>query len=370
MSMRQQVEKLFAAGAVNINGSEPWDIQVKDDRFYARILAEASFGLGESYVDDWWDCGQIDAMITRLLRCNIQSRLKPSFTLLSQIIYSKVINLQSKRRAFQIGEVHYDLGNDLYQAMLDRRLTYTCGYWQEATNLDQAQEAKLDLVCRKIGLKSGQRILDIGCGWGSFAKFAAENYGVSVVGITVSKEQVKLGQELCRNLPIELQLLDYRHVNGQFDHIVSLGMFEHVGHKNHRTFFEVVRRCLKNEGLFLLHTIGANRSYTINDPWINKYIFPNSLVPSAKHITSATEGLFVMEDWHNFSVYYDQTLMAWHQNFQAHWSELSEHYDQRFKRMWQYYLLVCAGAFRARVQHVWQIVFSKHGIPGIYQSIR
>lgn len=249
-------------------------------------------------------------------------------------------------------------------------MVYTCGYWKNAKDLDEAQEAKLDLVCRKIGLASGQRVLDIGCGWGSFAKFAAENYGAQVVGITVSKEQVRLAQERCAGWPVEIRLQDYRAMRETFDRVISLGMFEHVGYKNYRTYFEVARRCLKEDGLFLLHTIGGNVSAKSTDPWIDKYIFPNSMIPSAAQIAKAAEGLFVMEDWHNFGADYDKTLLAWYQNVESHWLELSTRYDERFHRMWRYYLLSCAGSFRVRVNQLWQIVYSKQGVQGGYTAIR
>ena len=239
--------------------------------------------------------------------------------------------------------------------------------------MDSAQEAKLDLVCRKIGLKPGMTVLDIGCGWGSFAKYAAEKYGAHVTGITVSKAQVELGKKLCKGLPVKFQLIDYRGVKGKYDRVVSLGMFEHVGYKNYRRYMEVVHRCLKDNGLFLLHTIGGNVSAKANDAWTEKYIFPNSLSPSASQLTKAYEGLFVMEDWHNFGIYYDKTLMAWHNNFNKGWEKLrekNEKYDERFKRMWNYYLLSCAGSFRARNIQLWQIVLSKNGVSGGYKSIR
>ncbi|MFA6389957.1 MAG: cyclopropane fatty acyl phospholipid synthase, partial [Patescibacteria group bacterium] len=240
----------------------------------------------------------------------------------------------------------------------------------EAKNLDEAQEAKLDLVCKKIGLKSGQRILDIGCGWGSFVKYAAEKYGVSAVGVTVSKEQAELAKKLCAGLPIEILLTDYRNITGEFDHIVSLGMFEHVGYKNYRAYFEVVARHLKDSGLFLLHTIGRNFSAKVTDAWTEKYIFPNSMLPSIKQIGEAIEGLFVMEDWHNFGTDYDKTVIAWLENFNQGWENLKEKYGERFYRMWTYWLYSSQVAFRVRKMQVWQIVLSKKGVPGGYRSIR
>lgn len=368
--LRVQTEQLLEGTDIEINGDRPWDIQVHDERLFARVLSEGSLGFGEAYMDGWWDCEALDEMVTRVLRQNIRSKIKPGAALLWDALHARLINRQSKQRSFEVGERHYDIGNDLYQIMLDKRMTYTCAYWLKVSNLDEAQEAKLDLVCRKMGLKTGDRVLDIGCGWGSFAKFAAERYGVSVVGITISKEQVKLGQELCQGLPIEIRLQDYRELNERFDHIVSLGMFEHVGYKNYREYFKVVQRCLKADGLFLLHTIGGNKSSTTSDPWILKYIFPNSMLPSATQIAQAAEGLCVMEDWHNFSADYDKTLMAWNQNIESHWSELGDKYDERFQRMWRFYLLSCAGSFRSRMNQLWQIVYSKNGVMGGYESVR
>ena len=364
------IRQALKTADIEINGLRPWDLQVKNEAFYGRVLREGSLGFGEAYMDGWWECEQLDELICRLMSHDIKGQLKPNFAVMRDALLAVLTNRQNKKRAFQIGEAHYDAGNDLYKAMLDKRLVYTCGYWKDAKSLDEAQEAKLDLVCKKIGLKAGQKVLDIGCGWGSFAKFAAEKYDAQVVGITVSREQKQLADELCKGLPVEIRLQDYREVDEKFDHIISLGMFEHVGYKNYRAYMEMARRCLKDEGIFLLHTIGGNKSVHSTDPWIEKYIFPNSMLPSAAQITRAAEGLFVMEDWHNFGAYYDKTLMAWAANFEAHWPKLKEHYGERFFRMWRFYLLSCAGLFRARDIELWQIVYSPKGVQGGYQSIR
>lgn len=382
---KKKAEKLLASSDIKIGGDRPGDIIVKDERFYRRVILGGSLGLGEAYLDGWWDCKQLDVFFHKVLRANLDKQIglwwKKFFFTLANII----TNYQSKTRAFVVGEKHYDIGNDLYKAMLDKHMTYTCGYWtpstgsldktqdksgQAAKTLEEAQEAKLDLICRKLNLQKGQRILDIGSGWGSFAKYAAEKYGVSVVGITISKEQMALAQKLCVGLPVEFRLQDYRDVNEKFDHIVSIGMFEHVGYKNYRTYMQVVERCLKDGGLFLLHTIGGNKSVVATDPWIDKHIFPNGMLPSIKQISGAVENLFVVEDWHNFGVDYDKTLMAWHANFNAHWPEFKDKYSERFYRMWNYYLLSCAGAFRARKNQLWQIVLSKNGVEGGYNIMR
>lgn len=364
------IENLLAVADVRINGDRAWDIQVHDERFYEAVLRGGDLAFGESYMAGWWDSRSVDELVAHITLHDIQKqvRITPHTVLL--YLSSVLRNTGSKSRSFQVGEKHYDAGNDLFERMLDKRMVYTCGYWRHAKDLDEAQEAKLDLVCRKLGLKPGQRILDIGCGWGSFAKFAAEKYGVSVVGVTVSAEQVKLGHKLCEGLPVEIRLQDYRDVEGEFDHIVSLGMFEHVGYKNYATYMKVAHDHLKDGGLFLLHSIGSNISETHTSPWINKYIFPNGMLPSIAQIGRSIEKKFVMEDWHNFGADYDTTLMAWFENFDKHWPEISEKYSKQFYRMWKYYLLACAGTFRSRKIELWQIVLSKKGVPGGYESVR
>ncbi|MFH1405062.1 MAG: cyclopropane fatty acyl phospholipid synthase [Patescibacteria group bacterium] len=369
MDVKKAAEDILASVNIQINGGRPWDICVKDDRFFSRVIQQGSLGLGESYMDGWWKCERLDEFFTKILTDDVRNKIKKHWPVIVQAILAGLFNQQRPSKAFEIGQKHYDVGNDLYKAMLDKRMVYTCGYWAGAENLDQAQENKLNLVCKKIGLKAGDRVLDIGCGWGSFAKYASENYGVEVVGITVSKEQLELGQENTKGLPVELRLQDYRDITGEFDHVVSLGMFEHVGYKNYRTYMEVVHRVLKDDGMFLLHTIGGLKSGRTTDPWIAKYIFPNSMLPSMKQIASAIEGLFVVEDWHSFGADYDKTLMAWHQNISNAWPK-NNRYDERFRRMWSYYLLASAGSFRSRKNQLWQIVMHKHGIKGGYQSIR
>ncbi|RJQ22255.1 cyclopropane fatty acyl phospholipid synthase [Candidatus Woesearchaeota archaeon] len=365
---RKTAQELLLRAGVKINGGNSWDIQVNNPDFYRRVLAGGSLALGESYMDGWWDCRNLDEFFTRIFRAELEKKVS-TWSLLIPYLKASILNLQSRSRAFHIGKVHYDIGNDLYETMLDKRMTYTCGYWKDAKTLEDAQDAKLDLVCRKIGLKKGDRVLDIGCGWGSFAKYAAEKYGAKVTGITVSKEQAVLARKRCKGLPVTVRLQDYRDVDGQFDHIISLGMFEHVGYKNYRAYMEVAHRCLKDGGLFLLHTIGGNLSVKATDAWIDKYIFPNSLLPSVKQIAASIEGLFVMEDWHNFGADYDRTLMAWFKNFDDGWQNLKSSYDERFYRMWKYYLLACAGTFRARKNQLWQIVLSKKGVAGGYVRI-
>jgi cyclopropane-fatty-acyl-phospholipid synthase len=365
-SARSILEELLAPLDVRINGTRPWDVRVHQPAFYERVLARGSLGLGESYMDGWWRCDALDQLFDKVLRARLDRNIKKDVRILWAALKARLTNAQSRSRAFVIGERHYDIGNRLFTVMLDKRMNYSCGYWADAKNLDEAQKAKLDLICRKLQLAPGMTLLDIGCGWGGFARWAAEQYGVRVRGITVSRKQVAFAAEYCNGLDVDISLCDYRDLDASFDRIVSIGMFEHVGAKNYRRYLEVVRRCLKPDGLFLLHTIAGNTSVGTTDPWMGKYIFPNSMLPSARQICAAAEGLLVLEDWHSFGQYYDPTLISWHRNFTCNWEAIKHLYDDRFYRMWTYYLLSCAGSFRARRNQVWQIVFSRDGLRGGY----
>jgi cyclopropane-fatty-acyl-phospholipid synthase len=369
---RDFIADLLSLADVKINGDRPWDIQVHDERLYSRVLSGGSLALGESYMDAWWDVKSLDQFFYRILGADLDQKVRGFKNIVWLGLRAVVTNMQAKRRAYNIGEKHYDIGNDLYQAMLDKRMNYSCAYWTGAENLDGAQEAKLELSCRKLGLEPGLSVLDIGCGWGAFARYAAEKHGARVTGITVSKEQVALANQLCRGLPVEIRLQDYRSLDGRFDRLVSIGMIEHVGYKNYRTYMKIANRILADDGLFLLQTIGSSTSGIRGDAWMDKYIFPDGMLPSPAYLTKAAEGLLVLEDWHSFGTHYDKTLMAWHANFVGNWDKISRNpkYDQRFFRMWGYYLLSCAGAFRARKNQLWQIVFSKKGVPGGYESRR
>lgn len=369
LQIQEFVQNCLNKAGVAIDGPNPWDIQVRDPRFFERVMADGCLGLGEAYMESWWDSERVDECVYRLCTSGVAHKYENKWSALWHKLQAFAFNLQSKKRSFVVGEQHYDLGNDLFEKMLDKRMTYSCAYWKDASNLDDAQEAKLELICRKLHLQPGMKILDIGCGWGSFSKYAAEKYQAHVTGITISRQQLQLGKQMCEGLPVELLLQDYRDVAGSFDRVVSIGQMEHVGYKNYREYFRIVRRCLKENGLFLLHTIGNNVSVRYGDPWTVKYIFPNGMSPSIKQLSAAFEGIFQMEDWHNFGVYYDKTLLAWQRNFAAHWQELRHKYDERFYRMWNYYLFSCAGAFRARELQLWQIVLSKDGILGGYARI-
>ena len=315
---------------------------------------------------------QLDEFFNRVLRADLNYRLGGLQRLreLGTALLNRTVNRQSTRRAFEVGERHYDIGNDIFAAMLDPEMTYSCAYWASADDLEQAQRDKLDLICRKLELRPGDRLLDIGCGWGALAAHAARAYGARVYGVTISQEQLAAARERCAGLPVEIALLDYRDIQGHYDKVVSVGMFEHVGVRNYRTFFDTAGRLLRDSGLLLLHTIGCDRTSAITDAWIDHYIFPNGHLPSARELADALEGRFLIEDWHNFGPDYDRTLMAWLSNFEHAWPGLRARYGERFYRMWTYYLMSTAGFFRSRQGQLWQLVLSKRSRTLTYRSVR
>jgi cyclopropane-fatty-acyl-phospholipid synthase len=371
---QRELIDLLQLADIRVNGNRPWDMQVHRPQTFQRVLAQGSLGLGESYVDGWWDCARLDEMICRALRAGLAERVRDP----ARVLYglkARFVNLQSVRRAWRVGREHYDIGNDLFTAMLDPTLSYSCAYWADADTLEAAQQAKLDLICRKLGLAPGMRLLDIGCGWGGLMRFAAEHYGVQCVGLTVSRAQAELGTGLNAQVargPLPcFEFADYRQFNRdgklKFDRIASVGMFEHVGQRNYQAFFDVARRSLSDDGLLLLHCIGKNQRDRAVDPWIERYIFPNGAIPSIAEITATSEPFFVLEDLHNFGADYDRTLMAWHQRFERAWPSLQPKYGDRFYRIWRYYLLACAGSFRARSNQLWQIVYAPRGVANGYR---
>ncbi|MGE0400335.1 MAG: cyclopropane fatty acyl phospholipid synthase [Kofleriaceae bacterium] len=362
------VRELFELADIQINGTRnhPGDITVHDPRFYERTLRDASIGFGESYMEEWWETDALDVTIDKIMRANLKEKIQGSWKLKALTVKAVLLNLQAKTRSGASVEAHYDIGNDLYTRMLDERMVYTCAYYGSgAKTLQEAQNAKLDLVARKVGLQPGMRVLDLGCGWGGMASWAAEKYGCSVIGVTLSKDQVALGNEMWgpkgKKLDVELRLCDYRDVTGTFDRVISIGMMEHVGPKNHRDMLSVMHARLKPDGVALIHTIGNNRSLRHGTPFIEKYIFPNAVAPSLAQMARAMEGLFVPEDMHNIGPDYDPTLMAWWDNFDRTYSEISHRYDRRFYLMWKFYLMAAAGASRSRDGQLYQVVMTKTG---------
>jgi cyclopropane-fatty-acyl-phospholipid synthase len=352
---------LLACADIRINGDRPWDIQVHDRRFFSRVLTSGTLGLGESYMHGWWDCDALDEMCCRAIRAGLEKRFAFRLPNVWALFTALLANQQTPRRSRKVGRVHYDLSNDLFEAMLDPNMQYSCALFADRDDLASAQLRKLDWICERLLLRPGLRLLDIGCGWGGLARHAARHYGCHVIGITISREQFRYAQHWCRGLDVEIQLRDYREVTERFDRVVSVGMVEHVGYKNYGSYMRAAAHSLGNDGLFLCQGICGQFSRVHADPWIKRYIFPNSMLPSLARLTRAAEGVFIVEDIKNIGPNYDPTLLAWEENFRRAWPRFADRYGERFRRMWRFYLLSCAGAFRARSLNVFSILFSKEG---------
>ena len=354
--------------------SEP----VFDHKARRRIQREGIFGLGETYEDGLWSTDRLDEYLTKVFTSEAP-RISPFVwtRMILAALDKRMFNRQSGRGAFNIGEKHYDLGNDLFRSMLDRSMSYTSGYWASAETLEEAQVAKLDLICRKLALQPGQHILDIGCGWGNFAEHAAQHYGARVTGVTVSKEQAEFARKRCGNLPVEIRLQDYREVHGSFDHVVSIEMIEAVGRKNLPAYYRVVDRCLRDGGLFVLQVISGNTLTRNSDRrldqfilWLVRYIFPDGYLPRTDELLPPRDTGLRVEDWHRYYDDYERTLLAWASQFNEHWDQISDQYDERFRRRWNFYLNGCAAIFRTQLIDVSQVVYTKGRTSTRYHPVR
>lgn len=368
---------ILEPAGIKINGKEVWDPQIKNDKIFGRIAKQQSLGLGEAYMDGWWECNNLEEFFYRILSSsmndkdnNLDGRPKGFFEGLIYRYMPLLVNQQTFKRSTKVAYEHYDVGNDVYDLMLGKDMQYTCAYWQESETLDEAQHNKLDLICRKLKLKPGMEVLELGGGFGGLARFMAKNYGCSVTVYNIAREQIKRAQELTAGLKVKIIESDYRNAMGVYDRVAAIGLAEHVGFKHYRTLMEKAYSCLKDKGLFIIQTNGSNNTMHHYEPWMEKYIFPNSMIPSAKQLSIASEGLFMMEDWHVMSGNYYKTLMAWYDNFVKEFHKIKDKYDERFYRMWCYYLLFSAASHRSRSVQLWQLVLSKNNVGVPYVSGR
>lgn len=352
---------LLARAGVAVGGGRPWDIRVSNREFYRRALTGGSLAVGESYADGWWEADRLDEVFHRIFKAGLHARFTPDPWNRWRTMAGRFLDFRTRVRCRKAAGVRDGLGNDLFQAMLGKRMSCTCAYWKDARSLDDAEDAKLELVCRKLELKPGMSVLDLGCGWGAFARYAAERHGVSVTGVNIAAEQVALGRELCKGLPVALRVQDYRDVRGRFDRVVSLGLMEQIGPRGCRAYMAAAAQCLKADGIALIHTIGRNVPASGGDPWFDGGVLPGGETPTLSRLAGAMEGHFVVEDVHNIGPHYDPTLLAWHDSLARRWPELRGKYGDRLYRTLKFSLLSAAGSFRARRSQLFQIVMTRPG---------
>jgi cyclopropane-fatty-acyl-phospholipid synthase len=371
-------ESLLSGSGVRVGGDRPWDIRVNRDRLYRRAL-RGSLGVGESYIDGDWDCEALDELFRRVLSSDARRYPLVRAAEGLKALQARFTNLQTKRRSRAVAEEHYDLDHRMYALFLGPWNQYTCCFFDGTDDLERAEVRKLELICDKLELRPGDRLLDIGCGWGGLAKYAAQVRGCEVTGISLSDQQIRYAVEYTKGLPVTIRKLDYRDLPASglapFDKISIVGMIEHVGYKNYATLMGVVHQMLKPDGLFLLHTIGNCERTQVVDPWIEKYIFRNSMAPAMSQLADAAEGRFVIEAWENYGQHYVPTLQAWYDRFNANWDRIralatAKPFDERFRRMWNYYLMSCKAAFEVEQLHLWQLVMTRRGSGrGVYRRV-
>ena len=377
---RKIIEVLCAQADVNINGQRPWDLRIHNQQFYDRVLGDGALGLGEAYMLGWWDSDDLFTFFKRILPvARAAGRKNAGWRTTLAFITAHIFNLQTRNQSRDLADAHYNISNELFENMLGPSMAYSCGYWAQADNLNAAQVSKHELICRKLQLRKGERLLDVGCGWGGFAKYAAEMYGVDVVGVTVAEEQAQYARMQCAGLPIDIVACDYREFDsskhgGRFDKVASIGMIEHVGYRNYPAFYNGVENALREGGLFLLHSIGSDVSMETADTWLTTYIFPGEVIPSIRQLGEAAEERFILHDLQNIGTHYTPTLRAWHDNFESYWSGAAVkavrpqvwRSEKVFYRMWRYYLLSCAADFAVGDSQVWQLVYAKGHLPDGY----
>jgi len=373
----------FLGRVATVDGLNQWDPQVRDDDFFGMVAGDGMLGLGNAYVKGYWECEDLFEFFCRAIRGGLLEFMADSPVMKALMTAYRTTNRQSQTQAKKNVVAHYDRGNDLFEAFLGKTMAYTCAVWdnpldlEEGETLDEAQERKLDRICQKLHLESGMRVLDIGCGWGPFMRYVAGHFEVEVVGITLSAEQIAYiekrngGFKHSGSLPIKAVLADFRTFDaGKFDRVLSIGMFEHVGRKNHEEYFKAVDRCLESDGLSLIHCFGkSDPRVPLIDPWTEKHIFPGMELPTVVDITTAMEGAFNLLDLEEMGQHYPKTLLAWSANFDCNWEQIS-HYGEEFRRMWRYYLLSCAAVFHVRKVLLWQVVFARKEDGQLYEPVR
>jgi cyclopropane-fatty-acyl-phospholipid synthase len=348
-------------------------LNVSDDSVWYDIITKANLGIAEGYMHGKIDVDPLPLFLSLLNDTSIGTRRKEKFDVLGMVIgaieaptqmMGWLFNLQTKELSSRVTKQHYDAGNDLYEVMLGPSMSYTCAYWKDAENLDQAQEAKFNLIMRKLELQPGMKVADLGMGWGTAAAYMHKHGKVNVTGVSLSEKQVEWAQNNLVKDGLRFIWSDYREhcedpdIVGTYDRIYSIGMFEHIGPKNYEPFFKCIKALLKPDGLAVVHTIGEPDFVAASDQFLEKYIFPGAVIPTLPMATKAFEHHFILEDFQNFGHDYSKTLAAWHVNSLKFFRENPNAYSPEFQRMWEYYLKMCEALFELRINQLWHFVLS------------
>ncbi len=344
---------------------------IKNPDFYDRVVRDGSLGMGESYMEGWWDAegDDIVSAIGIIISNQLEKTIRVSPSLMLSAASTKIFANVSRVRSKSNIQQHYDVGNDFYELFLDENMAYTCGYQKDPNDtIEDMQNQKHERVARKLGLKAGESMVDLGCGFGGMLRYGAKNFGIKGMGVTLSEGQYewanKKMQEEGLHDNIRVELKDYRDMTGTFDHVVSIGLAEHTWQRGYETFIGKISELLKEGGVGLVHTIGVTSPpHETTDAWINRYIFPDGRLPRLEELIEEMRraGLTVGHV-ENFKLHYAETLRHWKEKFnknRATIKAMAPEYNEEFLRMWDYYLQVCEAGFRYGELQLYQILFCK-----------
>lgn len=367
----QAVRKIVEVGGIP---DTMWNhIEILDKSAWTDIITKGNLGIAEAYMHNKLKVDPLPFFISVLNDTSIGTRRKEGTDYLGMVMQAVALptdlmglltNQQTRELSSRVTKQHYDAGNDLYEKMLGPSMSYTCAYWKDAKNLDEAQFNKMDLIRRKLELQPGMKVAELGMGWGTAANHMHKYGNVDVTGVSLSEQQVKWAQENLAKEGLRFIWSDYRdhcedpkHMH-TYDRVYSIGMLEHVGYKNYAPFFKCIKALLKPDGLAVVHSIGEPDFVSASDPFLDKYIFPGAVIPAMSTITAGFENDFILEDWQNFGFDYSLTLAAWNENANVFFKENPDKYTPEFQRMWEYYLKMCEALFVTRINQLWHFVLS------------
>jgi cyclopropane-fatty-acyl-phospholipid synthase len=360
--------RLLERCGLAINGPAARDPQIHDERVYARLLKNGSVGAGEAFMDGWWDARDLSGCLEAVLRADLDAQFRGAlFREKFRELRFQWLNRQTRELSRRVARDHYDLPFEFWRRMLGKTMQYSCAYWERgARDLDEAQVAKMELICRKLQLEEGLSVLETACGWGSLAHHMAAHHGVRVKAFTLSEQQYRYAVAHYSHPRVEFFCADYRdfaarHQGEKFDRIASIGLVEHVGRRNLDVFFRMIQRFMKPEGWALVHGMGK-QTPEATDPWITRYIFPGGEIPRLSHLVdSISRCALNVEDLHNLGLSYIPTLRAWLQSLSEPAGEGAP--QGRALRMWVYFLSLSIAAFEARKLQLYHFILSHHGAP-------